>query len=238
MTKPITSVAAMMLYEEGAFELKDPIARFIPRSPTRACYRRLASRRSTEPQTEPIRIWHLLTHTSGLTYGFHHAHPVDAMYRGAGFEWGHPPGLDLAACCDAWAALPLLFQPGSGVELLRVDRRARPRGRGGRPGSRSTSSSRERIFEPLGHDRDRLLASERTEPTGWPRCTSPRPGDGRGRSASTPWAAHATRRPTCCRGGGGLVGTAADYPRFAHMLLGRRRARRRPAARHRAPSTT
>ena len=67
----------------------------------------------TEPAIEPMRIWHLLTHTAGLTYGFHHAHPVDAMYRAAGFEWGSPPGVDLAGCCDAWATLPLLFQPGS-----------------------------------------------------------------------------------------------------------------------------
>ena len=58
-------------------------------------------------------MWHLLTHTSGLTYGFHHAHPVDALYREAGHEWGTPPGADLAACCEQWASLPLLFQPGS-----------------------------------------------------------------------------------------------------------------------------
>ena len=58
-------------------------------------------------------MWHLLTHTSGLTYGFHYAHPVDAMYRAAGFEWGGPKGADLEACCDLWAALPLVFQPGS-----------------------------------------------------------------------------------------------------------------------------
>ena len=46
----------------------------------------------TEPAPEPIAMWHLLTHTSGLTYGFHHAHPVDALYRERGFEWGSPPG--------------------------------------------------------------------------------------------------------------------------------------------------
>ena len=60
-----------------------------------------------------MRIWHLLTHTSGLTYGFHRSHPVDALYRAAGFEWGTPRGSDLAACCDVWAGLPLLFQPGT-----------------------------------------------------------------------------------------------------------------------------
>src|SRR5687767_2898693 len=114
MSKPITSVAAMLLYEEGAFELKDPVSRFIPAFADVRVYRSgSALNPATEPASEPVRIWHLLTHTAGLTYGFHHAHPVDAMYRRAGFEWGTPPGADLAACCDAWAGLPLVFQPGT-----------------------------------------------------------------------------------------------------------------------------
>ena len=66
----------------------------------------------TVPATEPVRIWHLLTHTAGLTYGFHRAHPVDAMYRAAGFELAAPPGMDLAQACDP-GRLPLLFQPGT-----------------------------------------------------------------------------------------------------------------------------
>src|SRR5205823_11518416 len=99
MTKAITSVAAMMLYEEGGFELKDPVSRFIPAFADTRVYRSgSALNPVTEPAVEPVRVWHLLTHTSGLTYGFHHAHPVDAMYRVAGFEWGSPPGMDLAAC--------------------------------------------------------------------------------------------------------------------------------------------
>jgi CubicO group peptidase (beta-lactamase class C family) len=60
-----------------------------------------------------MRIWHLMTHTSGLTYGFHHTHAVDEIYRARGFEWTTPPGLDLAACCDVWAQLPLAFEPGT-----------------------------------------------------------------------------------------------------------------------------
>jgi len=47
-----------------------------------------------------MRIWHLLTHTAGLTYRFHHSHPVDRLYREAGFEWASPPGVDLAVACD------------------------------------------------------------------------------------------------------------------------------------------
>src|SRR3954470_17786582 len=114
MTKPVTSVAAMMLWEEGAFELTDPVARFIPEmGEARGGGGGAAPNALPGPRREPMRIWHLLTHTSGLTYGFHYAHPVDAIYREAGFEWTFPSGSTLADCCDAWAALPLLFQPGS-----------------------------------------------------------------------------------------------------------------------------
>ncbi len=114
MSKPITSVAAMMLYEEGAFELTDPVSRFIPSFADVRVYTGGSDLRPvTVPATEPVRIWHLLTHTSGLTYGFHRAHPVDGLYRANGFEWGTPREADLAACCDQWAALPLLFQPGT-----------------------------------------------------------------------------------------------------------------------------
>src|ERR1700754_622868 len=114
MTKPITSVVAMTLFEEGLVDLTDPISRWLPEFELPRVYTKgSALAPATEPATEPIRLWHLLTHTSGLTYGFHHAHAIDAMYRAAGFEWGTPKGLDLAACTRAWAQLPLVFQPGS-----------------------------------------------------------------------------------------------------------------------------
>jgi len=114
MTKPITSVAAMMLYEEGGFELTDPLYRYIPSfRDVRVFAGGSDVSYKTVPATEPIRIWHLLSHTSGLTYGFMRNHPVDAIYRARGFEWGSPRGADLAAVCDQFAAMPLLFQPGS-----------------------------------------------------------------------------------------------------------------------------
>jgi CubicO group peptidase (beta-lactamase class C family) len=217
MTKPITSVAAMMLYEEGAFELKDPVSHFVPAFEDMRVYRAgSALDPVTEPASEPVRIWHLLTHTSGLTYGFHHAHPVDAMYRAAGFEWGSPPGVDLTACCDAWAALPLLFQPGAewnyGVStdvLGRVVEVA--------SGLSLDRFFAERIFEPLGMtdtafwapeaDHDRLAALYVALPGG----TDPVRIDAMGDAAKTP--------PPFLSGGGGLVSTAADYHRFTQMLL-------------------
>ena len=218
MTKPITSVAAMMLYEEGAFELKDPVSRFIPSFRDLRVYRSgSALNPATEPASEPVRIWHLLTHTAGLTYGFHHAHPVDAMYRRAGFEWGAPPGTDLAACCDAWADLPLVFQPGTewnysvATDVLgRVVEVA--------AGTSLDRFFAERIFRPLGMtetsfwvddaDAGRLAALY---------APSPKTGrivrnDAMGKAVLTP--------PTFLSGGGGLVSTAGDYHRFTRMLLG------------------
>lgn len=216
MTKPITVVAAMMLYEEGAFELKDPVSRFIPAFGDVRVYRSgSALKPVTEPANEPVRIWHLLTHTAGLTYGFHHAHPVDALYRAAGFEWGPPDGMDLAACCDAWAGLPLLFQPGrewnysvatdvlgrvieviSGLSLDRF--------------------FAERIFEPLGMRDTRFWVAE--EDAGrLAAFYSPQPGTLRAvRNDAMDRVAH--QRPACCLGGDGLVSTAADYHRFTQML--------------------
>ena len=204
MTKPITSVAAMMLYEEGAFELTDPVSRFIPAFADVRVYAG-GSRPEpvTVPATEPVRIWHLLTHTAGLTYGFHRVHPVDALYRAAGFEWACPPAPTWPQCCDIWARLPLLFQPGTewnysvSTDVLgRVVEVA--------SGQRLDEFFAERIFGPLGMTDTALLRRPRPTRAGWPRCTcrartARRPG-------STRWArrAHAARRPALRRRRPGL----------------------------------
>ncbi|MDT7727447.1 MAG: hypothetical protein QOI21_4023 [Actinomycetota bacterium] len=215
MTKPVTSVAAMMLFEEGAFDLNDPISRWLPEfAEPRVFVKGSALRPVTVPATEPIRVWHLLTHTSGLTYGFHHAHPIDAIYRAAGFEWGTPPELDLASCSEAWARFPLVFQPGTEwnysvstdvlgrlVEVV--------------SGQSLDDFFAERIFGPLGmsdtafwtEDLERLAA-----------LYVPAPGTKRA-VRNEPAGVLGTRRPACLSGGGGLVSTAADYHRFTQMLL-------------------
>lgn len=219
MTKPITSVAAMMLYEEGAFALTDPISRFLPEFAQPRVYVRGSDLTAqTVPATEPIRIWHLLTHTSGLTYGFHNVHPVDAMYRKSGYEWGTPPGVDLAAATEFWAAKPLLFQPGSewnyGVSTDVLGRLVEVVS-----GVPLDEFFRTRIFEPLGMIEtgfwveesalDRLAALYIPEP-GTKRAMR---NDAFGRTGQ--------RRPDCLSGGGGLVSTPSDYLRFTQFLLRR-----------------
>ena len=135
------------------------------------------------------------------------------MYRAAGLRVGHAARARTSPrCCDAWAALPLLFQPGSGVELLRRHRRARPARRGGRPASRSTSSSRSAIFEPLGMTRHRLLRAPRTTTTGSPRSTRRDPRHAARRARRRAWASAAHAAAGLLSGGGGLVSTAARLP--------------------------
>src|SRR3954447_25866643 len=93
MTKPITSVAAMMLVEQGLMELTDPISRWLPEFAEPRVYTAgPAAKAVTVPATEPIRVWHLLTHTAGLTYGFHRMHVTDEIYRLAGFDLGMSAG--------------------------------------------------------------------------------------------------------------------------------------------------
>src|SRR5581483_8139359 len=178
---------------------------------------RLRRERRYRTHGGPLRVWHLLTHTSGLTYGFHHATPVDAMYRAGGFEWGSPADADLAECCDRWAGLPLLFQPGTewnyGVSTDVLGRLVEVAS-----GQSLDQFFSQRIFEPLGMTDtafsvppeavDRLAALYMPAP----KTRQAVRLDAMGAAALEP--------PRMLSGGGGLVGTAADYHRFAGMLLG------------------
>ena len=217
MTKPVTTVAAMMLAEEGLLQLRDPVAAILPEFADQRVYRSGSpTNATTEPVRTPMEVWHLMTHTSGLTYGFLNLHPVDAMYRRAGFEWVTPPGMSLADCCRQWAALPLLFQPGAewnysvATDVL------------GRVVEVVSGQSLDeffaaRVFEPLGmvdtgfavpsSDLDRLAALYFAQPGTLEAVPSPI------------LAEVGTAPPDALLGGGGLVTTAADYHRFTQLLL-------------------
>jgi CubicO group peptidase (beta-lactamase class C family) len=214
MTKPITSVAAMMLHEEAAFDLSDPVAKFIPAfAGARVWKGGTHLKPVTVPATEPVRMWHLLTHTSGLTYGFHYAHPVDAMYRAGGYEFGFRTGTDLAQAADDFAGLPLLFEPGGewnyGVSTDVLGRVVEVLS-----GQPLDAFFQERIFAPLGMadtgfgpgDPERLAEAYARDPQS-------------GRLVVSPLAAGAHRAPEVLSGGGGLLSTAADYHRFTSMLV-------------------
>lgn len=218
MTKPICAVAAMILWEEGKFELTDQVKWFIPSFGNQKVFRSgTLTAPMYEPVTEPMKMWHLFSHTAGLTYGFVYSNPVDQMYRNAGFEWGTPKGMNLEQICDALAELPLLFQPGTewaysmSIDVL------------GRVVEVITGMSlgefmKKRIFDPLGmtdtafhcpeDKHDRLAA-----------LYVPNPADKK-ILRNDAGATGAMHEPPAHLGGGGLVSTMSDYLKFAEMLRG------------------
>jgi len=217
MTKPVTSVAAMMLLEEGAFELTTPVSRFIPSfKDARVYVRGSAAAPLTVPATEPVRIWHLLTHTSGLTYGFFHSVATDEAYRAAGYEWAWPDGVDLATACDTWASLPLSFQPGTewnyGVSTDVLGRVVEVVS-----GKSLDEFFAERIFQPLGMTDTAFWASEEDQAR-LAVLYAMAPGLP-GPVRYDPLGKYALSKPSLFSGGGGLVSTIADYHRFCRMLL-------------------
>jgi CubicO group peptidase (beta-lactamase class C family) len=217
MTKPITSVAAMTLWEEGVFELTDPISNWLPEFADVRVYLKGSDHTMvTVPATEPIRVWHLLTHTSGLTAGFMRTSIVDQLYRDAGYEFGAPAGHDLAACVNDWAGLPLLFQPGSAwaysvstdvlgrlVEIW--------------TGQTLDLAFANRVFEPLGMTDTGFFV----EPAKYDRLAALYHAEADGQAARSPANEYVIDTlPPILSGGGGLVSTAGDYVRFTRMLVG------------------
>ena len=111
MTKPITTVAAMMLYEKGAFQLDDRVSKYLPEFAETPVWKG-GKVQDTEVQSNPMLVRHLMTHTSGLTYGFMQSNVIDERYRKALLEFkrGHETLEDVV---NRLAKIPLIYQPGS-----------------------------------------------------------------------------------------------------------------------------
>ncbi len=213
MTKPITSVALMMLYEEGRFQLDDPVARHIPSWENLAVFEDGdAESWSTTAPERPMIVKDLLMHTSGLTYGFMYSHPVDALYRKRRVANG-----DLQDMVDAFADLPLRFSPGTRwsyshatdicgylVQVL--------------SDTDLDVFVRERITEPLGMVDSGFMVPQAVSG----RFAAPYEylEDGQFARQDDSEIRPYRTRPTLLSGGGGMVATIDDYHRFAMMLLG------------------
>ena len=170
MTKPVTSVAAMMLIEEGKLKLDDPIKRWMPEfANARACCRRLTvpSRRRS-PAARDITVDDLFTHRGGLAYAFTSVGPIAKV-----MEEKLPPGLAPDPWLAALGSIPLSYQPGRALPLQPFDRRARiPRGAHRRHEVCAITCANG-IFEPLGmHDTD-FWTSRRRASSGPRSCTGP-----------------------------------------------------------------
>ena len=217
MTKPLTSVAFMMLVEEGKVALEDPVHRFIP------AWRGLgvfaggtrSTGFATTPTEQPMRMVDLLRHTSGLTYGFQMRTNVDAAYRQA--KIGE---IEKAGTLDSFIAdlarLPLEFSSGSAWNYS-VSTDVLGYLIGVISGEPFEVFLKRRILDPLGMvDTGFHVPPEQAHRLA--ACYQPKAGGGMEVQDDPATSAFLTP-PGFVSGGGGLVSTAADYMRFAQAML-------------------
>jgi CubicO group peptidase (beta-lactamase class C family) len=215
MTKPITTVGLMMLYEQGRLQLDDPVHRFIPSWRDQKVF--VGGNHptwKTAPVERPMTIRDLLSHTSGLTYGFMERTNVDAAYRKLGVADRARAGNTLRTMVDTLAELPLEFSPGTRwnysvstdvvghvIEVI--------------SGQRLDAYLREHVLQPLGmHDTAFVIGDEHRARFA---ANYERQADGSLKLIDDP-AKSVYRECSFFSGGGGLVSTARDYFRFTAMM--------------------
>lgn len=216
MSKPITSVLAMMLVEEGKLALADPVSKYIPAfAGMRVGVERKAEddkiSLELEPLKRPVTIEDLMRHTAGIPYGYYGGGLVNTLYADAGlFDNKDLTNAELVAKITA---LPLAEQPGTiwdyghSTDVL------------GRiieviSGKSLLQFARERLLDPLGMKDTAFYVAD---PAKWPRIAEPMPQD---RAISPVTEVRDIRKSLRWEsGGGGLVGTVGDYARFSQMLL-------------------
>ena len=207
MSKPITAVAAMMLYEEGKFQLSDPVAKFVPE----LADLKVQVDGELLPAKNTMTMLHLLTHTGGLSYGFDANDPVDKQYNEAQI-W---QSKDLDEFAERVGKLPLMFEPGdrwhysvaTDIVGLVVQRLS---------GMPFDTFLKQRIFDPLDMEdtffnvpedkMHRLLPNHGWDPQQRKLM----------QMAEESFARYTDQ--TLFSGGGGLVSSTMDYLRFAEMV--------------------
>lgn len=220
MTKPITSVALMTLYERGYFQLNDPVSRYVPSwREHRVWTAGEGDRMETEPARRPVSFKDVLSHTAGLTYGgglpgVGIQHPIDQIYRN--LKVRSVGGADtMQQFMDKLGQVPLRFQPGTAwmyslatdvcgalVEII-----------SGKPFAQYLQDE---IFEPLGmKDTAFAVAPEKVSRFAANYQRNP---DKSLKLIDDPGASPFAQEPGFKSGGGGLTGTTADYLRFCEML--------------------
>jgi len=215
MTKPIASVALMMLFEEAHFQLKDPVSRYIPEWKELRVYESGDDHGNfkTRAPHRPMTLRDTLMHMTGVATQFG-IHPVDAAFR-ENLPWAQP-GATLQTLIESLATLPLKFDPGTrwnyGPSTDVVARLVEIFS-----GQSFDTFLRERIFRPLGmRDTGFFVPEGQHERLG---ATYGRRRDKTLRTLDDPATSAFLRPPTYFSGQGGLVSTTADYLRFCEMLL-------------------
>jgi len=213
MTKPITSLAAMMLIDQGRLALADPVSKYIPAFAAVKVGVDSKTDNGTavlklEPPERAVTIEDLLRHTSGITYDYIGGDLIKKAYTDADIFQGH---FDNKAFAERVARLPLARQPGtlwryghSTDVLARVIEIV--------SGKSLYQVLKQRILSPLGMTSTQFVLDD---PAEWARMAEPLPGDTILRLAENERRSH----PEWQSGGGGLVSTVTDYARFAQLLL-------------------
>ena len=217
MTKPITSVAFMMLVEEGLVALDDPVHRFIPAWRDLGVFvAGVPGAFQTRRTSAPMRMIDLMRHTSGLTYGFQQRSNVDAAYQKLNIGTLEASPLNLDATVEALARVPLEFSPGEAWNYsVSTDILGYLVGKiSGLPFERFVKT---RILDPLGMaDTDFQVPPEKAD-----RFAACYGLDAKGKVVlqDDPAKSKYLAPPAFVSGGGGLTGTADDYLKFCQMLL-------------------
>ncbi len=219
MTKPLTSVAMMQLYEQGLFQLDDPVKKFIPKWKNLQVFSNGdADSFSVTPPSRLMTIRDLFTHTSGFTYDFMQSHPVDELYRRSGII-GASFDTSLEEKVEIMASLPLQFSPGTRWNY-----------------SVSTDALGYLVQLLSEQPLDRYIDHHITQPLGmvdtafnittdkldrFAACYMVNPESGGYEIEDTPETSRFLKKPAFISGGGGMVSTIDDYHRFCQTLLNR-----------------
>jgi CubicO group peptidase (beta-lactamase class C family) len=216
MTKPLTSVAIMMLYEEGRFQLDDPVEKFVTAFKNQRVYTgNSRGKIDTVPTERGVTFRDLLTHTSGLTYGFMESNIIDFNYRRQGVDF-QTAETSLKDVVEKAASMPLIAQPGKAwnysiatdvlgylVEVV-----------SGLPFEKFLM---ERVIKPLKMADTDFWVPEAKQA----RFSANYSADGKGglTQIDDPAKSRYLKPRTVNSGGGGLVSTASDYARFCQFML-------------------
>ena len=209
MSKPITGVALMTLFDQGRFKLNDPVCRYLPEFKSQKVH----TDKGDVPVEHDMTIRELMSHSGGLTYGVFGNTYVDQQYRDAKIL---DPDIPLDEMVRRLGPIPLEFQPGTRwLYSVSVDVQGRLiEVLSGMPFDRFL---KDRLFTPLDmHDTDFYVPSDKVGR--FAACYQANP-DGSIKLQDDPGKSKYLRNPVFKSGGGGLVSTTRDYLRFAQMLL-------------------
>lgn len=210
MTKPITAAALMTLYDEGKFQLDDKVSKYIPEFENTPVYN--PETKELEPQENKMTIRHLLTHTSGLTYGWDQNAYVDSLYRVTGAaDWDVPLGDQIKILAE----IPLKHQPGTtweyGVSIDVAGYICEVIS-----GMPLDEFFKTRILDPLKMEDSGFYVPESKHSRFAVLYNSGEKGELKGEDNPED---NFKSKPALFSGGGGMVSTVEDYSRFGRMLI-------------------